>query len=97
MFLHGTIDYGTLYQGRPWPDRMLDCRFVDVYWARDLDHNISTSGYLFNLFRGASSSMSKRWDIVSMSTTEVEYMVGTHASKEKVWLQILCSGVRSIQ
>jgi hypothetical protein len=30
---------------------------------------------------------------VALSTTEVEYMASTHASKEVVWLQRLCSGI----
>ena len=34
--------------------------------------------------------MSKKHVVVALSTTEVEYMVATHASKEDVWLQRLC-------
>jgi hypothetical protein len=30
---------------------------------------------------------------VALSTTEDEYMAVTHASKEAIWLQILCSGI----
>jgi hypothetical protein len=30
---------------------------------------------------------------VVLSTTESEYMAATHASKEAVWLQRLCSGI----
>ena len=35
--------------------------------------------------------MSKKQVVVALSTTEVEYMATTHASKEVVWLQRLCS------
>jgi hypothetical protein len=34
---------------------------------------------------------------VALSTTEVEYMVATHESKEEVWLQILCLGIGLVQ
>jgi hypothetical protein len=34
--------------------------FVDVDWAEDLDRRRYTSGYVFNLFGGAISWMSKR-------------------------------------
>jgi hypothetical protein len=34
---------------------------------------------------------------VALSTTEAEYMAVTHASKEAIWLQILCSDIGSIQ
>ena len=56
--------------------------FVDVDWAGDLDRRRSTSGYVFNLFGGAISWMSKRHDVVALSTIEVEYMETTHESKE---------------
>ena len=31
--------------------------------------------------------------VVALSTTKAEYMAATHASKEAVWLQRLCSGI----
>eukprot|EP00253_Pinus_taeda_P034263 PITA_34263 len=85
--LHGTSDYGLCYQGRPGLDRVLDiCGFVDADWAGDLDQRRSISGYVFNLFGGAVSWMSKKQSVVALSTTEAEYMAATHASKEEVWL-----------
>jgi hypothetical protein len=37
--------------------------------------------------------MSKRQAIVALSSTKAEYMATTHASKETIWLQRLCSGI----
>eukprot|EP00253_Pinus_taeda_P027821 PITA_27821 len=97
-YLHGTSDYGLCYQGRLGLDEVLDIRgFVDAYWARDLDQRRSTSGYVFNLFGGAVSWMSKKQSVVALSTTEAEYMGTTHASKEAVWLQRLCSSMGLVQ
>ena len=62
-----------------------------------MDCRRSTSGYVFNLFGGAINCMSKRQVVVALSTTEVEYMAATHASKEEVWLQILCLGIGMVQ
>ena len=77
---------------------MLDIRgFVDADWAGDLDQRRSTSGYVFNLFGGAVSWMSKKQSVVALSTTEAEYMAATHASKEAVWLQRLCSSMGLVQ
>jgi len=45
------------------------------------------------LFGGAISWMSKKQFVVALSTTESKYMVATHASKETVWLQRLCSSM----
>eukprot|EP00253_Pinus_taeda_P003184 PITA_03184 len=84
-YLRGTSDYGFCYQGRPGLDRVLDIHgFVDADWAGDLDQKRSTSGYVFNLFGGAVSWMSKNQSVVALSTTASEYMVATHASKEAV-------------
>eukprot|EP00253_Pinus_taeda_P004852 PITA_04852 len=59
-YLHGTSDYGLCYQGRLELDRFLDiCGFADAHWAGDLDQRRSTSGYVFNLFGGAISWMTK--------------------------------------
>ena len=52
---------------------------------------------MFNLFGGSVSWMSKRESIVALSTIEAEYMAATHASKEEVWLQRLCSSMGLVQ
>jgi hypothetical protein len=97
-YLCGTASYGFCYKGRSILDRVVDIHgFVDVDWGRDLDRRRSTSGYVFNLFRGAISWMSKRHAVVALSTTEAEYMVATHASKEAIWLQRLCLGIVLVQ
>eukprot|EP00253_Pinus_taeda_P019467 PITA_19467 len=97
-YLRGTSDYGFCYQGRPGLDRVLDIHgFVDANWVGDLDQRRSTSGYVFNLFGGVVSWMSKKQSVVALSTTEAEYMVATHASKEEFWLQRLCSSMRLVQ
>eukprot|EP00253_Pinus_taeda_P003016 PITA_03016 len=57
----------------------------------------TTSGYVFNLFGGAVSWMSKKQFVVALTTTEGEYMVATHASKEVVWLQTFCSSMGLVQ
>ena len=60
-YLHGTTNHAILYQGRVGPTIVLDVHvFIDADWARDLDHRRSTSGYVFNLFGGAISWMSKK-------------------------------------
>jgi hypothetical protein len=86
-YLRGTTSYGLCYKGRSRLENVVDIHgFVDADWVGDLDLRKSTSGYVFNLFGGAISWMSKRQVVVALSTTEVEYMETTHASKEAVWL-----------
>jgi phosphoribosyl-AMP cyclohydrolase len=97
-YLHGTASYGLFYQGKPGLNRVVDIHgFVDVDWDGDRDRRRYTSGCVFNLFEGAISWMSKRQVVVALSTTEAKYIATTHASKEVVWLQILCSGIGLVQ
>eukprot|EP00253_Pinus_taeda_P006363 PITA_06363 len=97
-YLCGTNDYGLCYQGIPRLDRVLDIHgFVDADWAGDLDQRRSTSGYVFNLFGGVVIWMSKKQSLVALSTTEAEYMAATHASKEEIWLQRMCSSIGLVQ
>ena len=52
---------------------------------------------MFGLFGGAENWMSKTQSVVDLSTTKEEYIVATHARKEVVWLQILCSSMGLVQ
>eukprot|EP00253_Pinus_taeda_P024973 PITA_24973 len=54
-------------------------------------------GMCLNYFLGAISWMSKKQSVVALSTREAEYMATTHASKEAVWLQRLCSSMGLVQ
>jgi hypothetical protein len=47
------------------------------------------SGYAFIIHGGAVSWSAKRQEIVSLSTTESEYVAITHAAKEALWLRSL--------
>jgi hypothetical protein len=93
-YLRGTTNHVICYQGRVGPDKVLDVHgCVDADWAGDLDHRRYTSGYVFSLFGGVISWMRKKQVVVALSTVEVEYMEATHASKEVVWLQRVCSKI----
>ena len=49
------------------------------------------SGYAFLLHGGAVSWTAKRQEIISLSTTESEYIATTYAAKEALWLRSLIS------
>jgi hypothetical protein len=53
----------------------------------------AVSGYAFLIDGGAVSWSSKRQEIVSLSTTESEYIAATHGGKEALWLHSLISEV----
>ena len=53
----------------------------------DLDESKSTSGYVFNLGRGAISWCSKKQDCIALSTMDVEYVACCLATHEVIWLR----------
>jgi len=60
--------------------------FTDADGASQ-EHRHAISGYAFLLDGGAVSWSSKKQELVTLSTTEAEYVAATHAAKEAVWLR----------
>jgi hypothetical protein len=86
--LRDTKYYAIFYQGKPRGDSELYVHgFVNTNSARYLDQRRSTNGYVFKMFNGEINWMSKRQEVVVLSTEEDEYMETTHGSKEIVRLQ----------
>ena len=58
-YLQGTLEYSKCFHGIG-NEHSLDIRgYVDSDWASDVDRRRSTSAYMFTLFGGAISWMSK--------------------------------------
>ena len=60
-YLRGTSDYSICYHGNSFGSLHSVCihGFVDSDWAGDIDRRRSTSAYVFTMFGGAISWMSK--------------------------------------
>ena len=65
-----------------------------VAWWRI--HRKAISGYTFIINGGAVSWIAKKQEIISLSTTESEYIAATYAAKEALWLHPLISQLFSI-
>ena len=50
------------------------------------EHCHAISGYAFLIDGGAISWGSRKQELVTLSTTEAEYVAATHAAKEIIWL-----------
>ena len=69
-YLRGTINFELTFRGELEP--LLG--YSDSDWAGDTGTRRSTSGYIFNIGRGAISWSSKQQSVVALSTCEAEYM-----------------------
>jgi hypothetical protein len=85
-YLKGTKDLWLSYGGNK----------KDLVGYADADGNMAEdrhaiSSYAFLLHGGAVSWTTKRQEIISLSTTESEYVAATYAAKEALWLRSLLS------
>jgi hypothetical protein len=69
--------------------------YTDADWAGQ-SHRHSVSGYVFLIGIGAVTWSSKKQDLITLSTTEAEYIAGTHATKEAVWLRNFLAEIRNL-
>ncbi|RVW99369.1 Retrovirus-related Pol polyprotein from transposon TNT 1-94 [Vitis vinifera] len=60
--------------------------YVDVDFVGDIDSRKSTTGFVFTLGGTSISWASNLQKIVTLSTTEAEYVATTEAEKEMIWL-----------
>ncbi|KMQ87096.1 retroelement pol polyprotein [Lasius niger] len=79
-----TATYGIVYDGQNTNGLIV---YSDSDYASDPDTRRSTSGYITVLAGGAVSWMSQRQRIVTLSTTEAEYVAACDATKEAIWIQ----------
>lgn len=61
--------------------------FTDSDYARDRYDRRSTSGYVFLLNGAAICWSSRKQDIVTLSSTEAEYVAATSSACHSVWLK----------
>jgi hypothetical protein len=82
-YLRGTTTHALYFGGS---DTFLE-GYVDSDMAGDKDSRKSTIGYVFTIGGTTVSWILKLQKVVSLSTTEEEYVAAIEASKEIIWLQ----------
>jgi len=88
-YLKGTRDWKLVYGGG-------DARGLEGFADADgatQEHRRAISGYVILVDGGAVSWGSKKQELVTLSTTEAEYVATTHAAKELIWFRRLLSEV----
>lgn len=69
--------------------------YSDADWASQLHHH-SISGFAFFVGNGVVSWSSKKQPIITLSSTEAEYVALTHSSKDIIWIHKLLTEFSSI-
>lgn len=84
-YLKGTINLRILYEKGKINYRLEV--WTDSDYAGDLDDRKSTSGYVFKLRTGDLSLSSKKQPIVTLSTTEAEFVTASSCACQAIWLR----------
>ena len=84
-YLVGTSDVGIEYKN------VNDCitGYSDSDYAGDVDTRRSTTGFVFTLSGGPVTWSSHRQKLITLSTTESEFVAAAAAAKEAIWLLTL--------
>ena len=96
-YLKGTIDQGITFR-RPRKAEVRDAwnltylglkGYVDAEYAGDIATRRSTGAYIFTAAGAPVSWAARRQQIVTLSSTEAEYVALTEAAQEAIWLRRL--------
>lgn len=82
-YLKGTINFGILYKKGEAEDLLA---FTDSDYA-DVNDRKSTSGYVFLMNSGAVSWSSMKQPLVTLSTTEAEFVAAAACACQAVWMR----------
>ena len=83
-YVKGTIGIGVFYK-KGGKQEFLG--YTDSDYAGDQDDRKSTSGYVFLMSSGAVSWSSKKQPVVTLSTTEAEFISAASSACQVVWLR----------
>ena len=83
-YLKGTSEYGLFYQRNRGRELV---GYTDSDYASDVEDRKSISSYVFMLSEATISWSSKKQPVVSLSTTEAEFIAATESSCQAVWLR----------
>jgi hypothetical protein len=83
-YVAGTIDYGCCYKRGAREMKLLG--YSDADMGGDIDTRKSTTGVLFFLGSCAVTWQSQKQKVVALSSCEAEYIAGTTAACQGIWL-----------
>jgi len=95
-YVAGTLDYGCRYTRKKQKEAEL-IGFSDSDLAGDLDTRKSTTGVIFFLGDNIITWQSQKQKVVALSSCEAEYIAGTTAACQGVWLARLLGELKGKQ
>ncbi|XP_050897716.1 secreted RxLR effector protein 161-like [Lathyrus oleraceus] len=92
-YLKGTTEHGIFYKNKGRKTSLI--AYSDNNYAGDLDDRRSTSSLVFMIGSEAVSWALKKQLVVSISTTEAEYIAAAHCACQCIWLRRILEQLRA--
>ncbi|RVW59737.1 Retrovirus-related Pol polyprotein from transposon TNT 1-94 [Vitis vinifera] len=92
-YVKGTVEFGVFYK-KGGDDKFIG--YTDSDYAGDQDDRKSTSGYVF-MNSSAVSWSSKKQPVVTLSTTEAEFIATASSACQAVWLRRILKSLNQVQ
>ena len=93
-YIKGTSSFGMFYR-KGGVEEFLG--YTDSDYAGDQDDRKSTSGYVFMMNSSAVSWSSKKQPVVTLSTTEAEFIAAASSACQVVWLRRILKSLSHVQ
>ena len=93
-YLKGTVDLGIIYRKR---DNGELIAYTDNDYVGDIDDRKITSGYVFLLNDGAMSWSFKKQPVVTLSTTEAEFVAAASCACQGMWMRRVLEKLGHVQ
>ncbi|CAL2226145.1 unnamed protein product [Prunus armeniaca] len=93
-YLKGTLSFGVFYKKGGKGELV---GYTDSDYAGDQDDRRSTSGYMFMMGSGVISWSSRKQPVVSLSTTEAEFIFAALSACQAVWMRRILQELKHVQ
>ncbi|XP_050918539.1 secreted RxLR effector protein 161-like [Lathyrus oleraceus] len=93
-YVKGRKEYGLLFPNRSKGDRSELIGYLDSDWCGDITDKRNTSGYVFKFNEAAISLCTKKQLVTALSSCEAEYIAGTFATCQAMWLDSMMKELR---
>ena len=94
-YLQGITSYGLTFENTTAGTTLL-VGYCDSSHNVDQDDGKSTTGHVFYLGESPITWCSQKQDTVALSSCEAEFMAGTEAARQAIWLQDLLGEISEL-
>jgi len=95
-YLVSTVDYGILFERIKKQTDINLVNYSDTDFVGDVDTRKSMTGYVFLINNSLITWSSQRQKLVTLSTTESEYVAASTACREAMWIKQLLTDLKCI-